>query len=293
NKRYNKAEEAYQALAQLDKGKPEGRSVLGDFYGATGRLDEAIAIYREVVANAPDYPPGHYRLAELLLNRGDLKGASAAIDDILKHDATDRQAMILRARIELQTGDTINMKAAMADLQEVLKQEPNSRPGLYFMAEANFRSGQTDQARVFVGDLQRNYPEYLPAKLMLAQIDLSSGDSKAALKTASQLLDQINKFTPDREVTPQMLADLRVNALLVHGSASLQLRDTKTAREDFMMAHDAAPKSADIYVNLAAVSLAENKVDEAVGFYNNALNLDSANFNSLRGLITIYAARNQ
>jgi tetratricopeptide (TPR) repeat protein len=60
-----------------------------------------------------------------------------------------------------------------------------------------------------------------------------------------------------------------------------------------MMAHDAAPKSPDIYVNLAAVALAENKTDEAVGFYNNALNVDSANFNSLRGLITIYAARNQ
>jgi len=46
-------------------------------------------------------------------------------------------------------------------------------------------------------------------------------------------------------------------------------------------------------VNLAAVSLAENKVDEAVGAYNNALNVDAGNFNSLRGLITIYAARNQ
>ena len=75
--------------------------------GSDSKVDEAIAIYREVVANAPDYPQGHYRLAELLLNHGDLKGASAAIDDILKHDATDRQAMILRARIEMQTGDTI------------------------------------------------------------------------------------------------------------------------------------------------------------------------------------------
>ena len=145
--------------------------MLGDFYGATGRLDEAIAIYREVVANAPDYPQGHYRLAELLLNHGDLKGASAAIDDILKHDATDRQAMVLRARIEMQTGDTISMKAAIADLQEVLKQEPNSRTGLYFMAEANFRSGQLDQARAFVGDLERNYPGHLPGEMMRAQID--------------------------------------------------------------------------------------------------------------------------
>ena len=293
NKRYNKAEEAYQALAQLDKDKPEGRSVLGDFYGATGRLDEAIAIYKEVVANAPDYTQGHYRLAELLLNRGDLKNAQTAVDEILKKDATDRQAMVLRARIEMQTSDTISMKAAIADLQEVLKQEPNSRLGLYFMAEANFRSGQIDQARVFVGDLERNYPDYLPAKLMQAQINLSSGDAKSAQQTAAQLLDRINKATPDREVTPQMLADLRANTLVVHGSASLQLRDTRTARADFMTAHEAAPKSADIYVNLAGVALAENKADEAIGFYNSALNVDSANFNSLRGLITIYATRNQ
>src|SRR6266436_9376136 len=60
-----------------------------------------------------------------------------------------------------------------------------------------------------------------------------------------------------------------------------------------MMAHKSSPNSKDIYVNLAAVSLAENKADEAVGFYNNALTIDSANFNSLRGLINIYAARNQ
>jgi tetratricopeptide (TPR) repeat protein len=293
NKRYAKAEEAYQALAQLDKDKPQGRSVLGDFYGATGRLDEAIAIYKEVVKNAPDYPQGHYRLAELQLNRGDLASASAAVDEILKKDVSDRQAMILRARIEMQSGDTISMKAAIADLQEVLKQEPNSRAGLYFMAEANFRSGQIDQARVFAGDLERNYPEYLPAKLMQAQINLSAGDAKSALQTTSQLLDRVTKATPDRELTPQILADLRVNSLVLHGTAAMQLRDFKTARQDFMTARDVAPRSSDIYVNLAAVSLAENKADDAIGFYNDALAIDSANFNSLRGLITLYAARNQ
>ena len=293
NKRYAKAEEAYQALAQLDKDKPEGRSVLGDFYGATGRVDEAIAIYKEVVAKTPDYTQGRYRLAELLLNRGDLTNAAATIEEILKKDVTDRQAMILRARIQMQSGDTISMKAAIADLQEVLKQEPNSRPGLYFMAEANFRSGQIDQARVFVGDLERNYPDYLPGKLMQAQINLTTGDARSALQISSQLLDRIGKATPDREQTPQMLSELRANGLVVHGSAALQMRDTKTARQDFMAAHDTAPKSADVLVNLAAVALAENKLDEAVGFYNDALAIDSAHFNSLSGLITVYAARNQ
>ncbi len=293
NKRFAKAEEAYKALAELDKDKPEGRSVLGDFYGATGRLDEAIAIYKEVITKSPDYTQGHYRLAELMLNHGDVANARAEVDGILKKDAKDRQAMILRARIEMQSGDQNDLKAAIADLQEVLKQEPNSRPGLFFIAEATFRAGQIDQARVFAGELERNYPEYLPGKFMQVQINLASGDAKSALQTSSQLLDRITKTSPDRDMTPQMLADLRANALVAHGSAALQMRDTKTARQDFMMAHDASPNSADVYVNLAAVSLAENKADEAVGFYNNALMIDSANFNSLRGLINIYAARNQ
>src|SRR5437763_14532448 len=60
-----------------------------------------------------------------------------------------------------------------------------------------------------------------------------------------------------------------------------------------MIAHDVAPNSTDIYVNLAGVALAENKVDEAIRYYNTALGIDSANFNSLRGIINIYAARNE
>ena len=219
NKRYAKAEDAYKALAELDKDKPEGRSVLADYYGSTGRLDEAIAIYKEVVTKSPDYTQGHYRLAELLLNKNDLVNAKAEVDSILKKDANDRQAMILRARIEMQSGDQNKLKAAIADLQEVLKQEPNSRAGLFFMAEANFRSGQIDQARVYAGELNRNYPNYPPAKLMQAQIDLTTGDAKGALQTTTQLLDLIAKATPDRDTSPQMLADLRANTLVAHGSS--------------------------------------------------------------------------
>ena len=292
NKRFDKAEDAYKALAELDKDKPEGRSVLADFYSAVGRLDEAIAIYKEVVAKSPDYTQGHYRLAEILMMRGDIAGAKNEIDGILKNDAKDRQAIILRARIEMKSGEPSDLKIAIEDLREVLRQEPNSRAGLYFMAEANLRLGQIDQARAFAGDLERNYPEYLPAKLMQVQINLASGDAKSALQLASQLQDRLAKAVPDRDTSPQMLADIRVNTLIAHGSAALQLRDTKTARSDFLAAHDAAPGSADVYVKLAAVALAENKVDEAITFYNNALAIDGANFNSLRGLISIYASQN-
>ena len=99
--------------------------------------------------------------------------------------------MMLRARMQMQSGGPNELKAAIEDLQEVLRQEPNSRPGLFFMAEANFRSGQMDQARVFAGDLDRNYPDYLPAKLMQAQINLAAGDAKAALQICGAIAGSI------------------------------------------------------------------------------------------------------
>jgi len=291
NKQFDKAEAAYKALAELDKDKPEGRSILGDFYSSVGRLDEAIAIYREVIAKSPEYTQAHYRLAEIMLNRGDLAGAKNEVETVLKGEAKDRQALILRARIGMQSGQTSDLKVAVEDLREVLRQEPNSRAGLFFMAEANFRLNQIDQARAFASDLTRNYPDYLPAKLMEVQINLASGDAKSAMKLATTLQDRLAKTAPDRDNSPQMLAELKAKTLIAHGSAALQLRDTKTARTDFLAAHDIAPSSPDIDVDLAMVSLAEGKTEEAIGFFNNALAIDGAHFNALRGLTNIYASQ--
>ncbi|HXT63342.1 MAG TPA: tetratricopeptide repeat protein [Pyrinomonadaceae bacterium] len=291
NKQFDKAEAAYKTLAEFDKDKPEGRSVLGDFYSSVGRMDEAIAIYREVIAKSPEYTQARYRLAEIMLNRGDLAGAKNEVETVLKGDSKDRQALILRARIGMQAGQNSDLKVAIEDLREVLRQEPNSRAGLYFMAEANFRLGQIDQARAFASDLTRNYPDYLPAKLMEVQINLAGGDAKAAMQSAANLQDRLAKTAPDRDNSPQLLAELKAKTLIAHGSAALQLRDTKTARADFLAAHDIAPSSPDIDVDLAMVSLAEGKAEEAIGFYNNALSIDGAHFNALRGLTNIYAAQ--
>src|SRR5688572_32856336 len=42
-----------------------------DFYSTVGRMDEAVKIYQDIVTKSPDFLQGRYRLAELLLVRGE------------------------------------------------------------------------------------------------------------------------------------------------------------------------------------------------------------------------------
>jgi tetratricopeptide (TPR) repeat protein len=293
NRQIDKAEESYKALAALEPDKPESQAVLADFYSTVNRSDEAVRIYQDILSKSPDYIQGRYRLGEIMLMKGDTQGANAQIDEILKKDKHDRQALLLRARMKSQGGQADNLKSAIEDLKDVLRQDPNSRPGLYFMAQLNYRLGLIDQARAFAADLEKNYPDYLPAKLMQLQVALSSGDQKGAVALATDLLSRLDKTAPDRENSPQLLAEIREKAHLTRGAAQLQLRNIAGARQDFEIARQIAPNDPIVYNSLALVSLGENNAQDAMSSFENALRVDSTNFDALNGLITLYASSKQ
>lgn len=288
NKRLDKAEEAFKALVALDPDKPESQLVLADYYSSVNRPDDAIKIFQDVLTKSPDYLQGRYRLGEILLMRGDTQGASAQIEEALKKDPHDRQALLLRSRLRAQSGQPDGLKAAIEDLKDVLRQEPNSRAGLYFMAQTNFSLGLMDQARAFAGDLEKNYPDYLPAKLMQVQISLAGADSKTAISLATDLLNRLSKTAPDRVNSPQLLAEIGEKTYLARGTAHLQMKNLVGARQDFEAARLIAPNDPGVHNSLAAVSLNENKPEDAVASYENALKVDATNFAALSGLLNLY-----
>src|SRR4029079_9347416 len=135
----------------------------------------------------------------------------------------------------------------------------------------------------------KNYPDYLPGKLMQLQITLTTGDNKGATTLANELLARLDKTAPDRDNSPQLLAEIREKAYLTRGTAQLQLKNVPAARKDFEAARDVAPRDTVVYNSLALCSIAENKPEDAVGSFENALNLDATNFDALNGVITLYA----
>lgn len=293
NRQFDKAEESYKALAALQPDKPESQAVLADFYSSINRIDDSVKIYQDILAKSPDYMQGRYRLGEILLTKGDTQGASVQIEEILKKDQQDRQALLLRARMRAQDGNADNLKAAIEDLKNVLRQEPNSRTAMYFMAQMNFQLGLIDQARTFAADLEKNYPDYLPARLMQLQLTLGAGDNRGAITQANDLLTRLDKAAPDRDNSPQLLAQIREKTLLVRGTAQLQLRNVPAARQDFEFARTIAPNDPVVYNSLALTSLAENSAQDAITFFETALKVDATNFDALNGLITLYVKSQQ
>lgn len=289
SKQFDKAENEYKALAALDKDKPESQAVLADFYSSVNRTDDAIKIYQDILAKSPDFVQGRYRLAEILLNKGDSQGATAQVDEILKKDKHDRQALLLRARIQIQKQQPEALKAAVEDLKEVLQQEPNSRFALYFLAQANFSLGYMDQARAYASELERDYPDYLPAKLMQVQVTLAGNDPAKVITLASDLLGRLSRTAPDRDTSPQLLSELTERSYLARGTAQLQQKNFPAARQDFEAARQYAPNDPSVYNDLALVSTAENKPEEAMAAFENALRVDATNFVALNGVITQYA----
>lgn len=292
NKQMDKAEAAYKALAGLQPDKPEGHAVLADFYSAVGRNDDAINIYKEILSKSPDFLQGRYRLAEIMLTKGDTQGATAQLDEAFKKDQHDRQALLLRARMKAQRGQPDDLKSAVEDLKDVLRQEPQSRMGLYFMAQANYNLGMFDQARAFASDLEKNFPDYLPAKLMQLQLALAGGkpsDYQSGIQLATDLLSRVDKTAPDRENSPQVLSEIREKALLSRGTAQLQLRNLPAARADYEAAKNVAPQDPVVYNSLAIIAVAENKPADAISSFEAALNVDRTNFDALNGIITLYA----
>ncbi|PYS66919.1 MAG: hypothetical protein DMF69_24620, partial [Acidobacteria bacterium] len=185
------------------------------------------------------------------------------------------------------------LKAAVEDLKEVLKQEPNSRVGLYFMAQATFSLGLLDQARAFAGDLEKNYPEYLPAKLMKLQITLGTGDAKSAVTMATDLLGRLDKTAPDPDNSPQLLGELRLRTLQARGAAQMQLENFPAARQDFESARDTAPNDPTPYNSLAYAAWAQKKPEEAVAFWENALKIDGANFTALSSIVDYHSRKQE
>jgi tetratricopeptide (TPR) repeat protein len=103
-----------------------------------GRLDEALAILRELLARQPGDPSLRADYAEALVEAGLTEDAAEEIDRLLVDDPRSVRLRWLRARVDLQEGRT---RSAAARLRSLLRDVPHDRGVMTDLAAAEAREG--------------------------------------------------------------------------------------------------------------------------------------------------------
>lgn len=181
------AEEQMAAFVAADADNEQLKLAFGRFYEGRGNLDRAESTYREVMAQAGTGPSGltaRNRVAALLARKNDVTGAEALIAEVLEENASDNEALVLRANLAMARNDA---SAAIADLRSVLRDQPNAPPIMRALARAHLQNEEIALAEETLRTAITANPQDAPTRLDLASVLMRTGRLDQALPLLEKL----------------------------------------------------------------------------------------------------------
>jgi tetratricopeptide (TPR) repeat protein len=225
--------------------------LIGEFYLRIGDTDNAVKALREGEKfNAKQRITYEERAIEALLQRGKASEAIADVERLYKSAPSDSGVVAFRAMLLAYT-DPRQVNASIATLESVVAKLAQDPLIHYYLGRAYDMKGGADnlaKARSNLEMAARLRPDFLPARIMLAQVQLQQRDGQAAAQTSADVLrrDPIN-----------------LDARLTHARAMSNIGESQKAREDLQIALALYRNSIQARLGLAALDLAEKRFAEA------------------------------
>jgi len=274
----NETLEAYrQAVALEDPDTRPASRELADVLFNFGQLEDAVAIYQDLFANAPDGERGVLgaRLAEALLRLNQTDQATAVMDQIQDTATTDalramaanqrgnaqqaidyvnaslgkenRNPMTYLQRASLLAANPEAVDKALDDLQQALSINPDFIEALALQARILTQLGQNAEASYALRSLLEKAPGNNAARGQLAQLYINEGRIDAAELLIRDGLD----LDPDNP-----------NWLRLSASISASRGDLGEAIANFERLMESNP-NAQTLIQLAGLYLRENRAADA------------------------------
>jgi len=278
--------EAEKVLTDAVKAKPDDNSRsfgLAKFYSSTRQPEKAEAVYKDVltrVTEGPSWVLANNALAELLIGKNDLNGASELIGRVLKENPKDSGALQLRGRVAMARQDP---EAAIADFRQILHDDPNSTPVMKLLAEAQLANHQPELASDNIDRVIEANPKDLSARIAKVKLLMATKDLAGALKASEDAMALAPKDPTVLNLRAQVLSEMkdwkgaiaaakelqdvlpkaptghlqlgRIYALQGKGEASVS---------EFEKAVALAPDNPDLWVILIRADLAIDHADKAI-----------------------------
>ncbi len=197
-------DKAVAEMQKFIKAEPDNdplKLAYADYLQAQNVPDQAESTYRAVIAHAgvrADGLTARDHLAEMMLKRNDAAQAQTLINEVLKENPRDNDALTMRGNIELAHGD---MPAAITDFRSVLRDQPGSLPVARALARAHLQNDEPQLAEEVLNTAAAANPKDIEIRLDLAQVQEHSGK----IQQARSLLEQLVSEAPDKLVLVEEL----------------------------------------------------------------------------------------
>lgn len=227
NQQYDKAEKEIKAFAAANEDDADLQLALARFYESHRKVAAAETTYRAVIEQQDTKPNGlvaRNRLAAMLVQNGKTEQAVPLIEAVLKVNARDNDALIMRGNLALARGDA---PGAIADLRAVLRDQPNAVPVMRALARAHLQNGENSLAEETLKAAAEANPTDRVLRVELAQLLAQTGRPEQA----RPMLEQVVSEAPNDVAALESL--FRVQAALQDlAAASLTAESLQKARPD-------------------------------------------------------------
>jgi len=292
---YRFREQGERALRDLIAHEPRNldlRLALGALQQRHGATPQALATYRTIVDADPNGAKGvaaRDRIAAIDATQGRYSEALPLLEQALKYNPRDSDALTLRGNIELRQGDAV---AAIADLRTVLRDQPQTLPVLRaltraylanhqpVLAEEALRSALTaaphDVAvRVDLGELLTRTQRAPQAATLLEETvtaapDASGTAARAALVAAYLAVPDLPAARTAAEDLKTLRPDLPIGSYLA-GLVALEQKRPDDAQREFAHALQVQPSATDALTALARLQFQRGQHAQAIALVRNAV----------------------
>jgi tetratricopeptide (TPR) repeat protein len=274
------AQDALQSLLDHPADFPQARLQVGDFQAQTLRNHEAaLQHYREgLKGNVRDANLYRNRMVRSLLALGKRPEAEALVAEILKENPKDADARTVRAELWVDSGKPENIEKAVQELKTLAAEKRNTFALEFSLGRALAAAGDWEGA----------------AKAFQQAAVLDSTNTLAQLAWSEALL---RRYRPEeaQRIADQVLArnPNEPRARLLRGVSLMKQGQNGPARAELTRLTRDYPRYGDAQLQLAALNLAENKVNEAEAIFQKLYQPGQNDLRPLDGLLSIWRSRKQ
>jgi putative PEP-CTERM system TPR-repeat lipoprotein len=268
----NRVAEAEAPLkAVSENGGASAKLALADYYLGTNRQKDAAPLL-QTLANDPQYfSQAKSRIAALQFLENKRPEAHATIDEVLKKQPNNPQALLVKARFFIMEK---KIDDGLAKAKAAVTADPGLAAGHYLLGTIYESRQDLDEAIKSFQEVLKINPRAVPAQLQLAQLELRRGGTGSSVQLASDAVkndpgNPVARLTLVRSLLAQNdlpRAEVELKELLTKypnvasvqvqaGVLAVQKRDAVGARKAFEAAAAADPNSVEALAGLVMVDL--------------------------------------